>query len=476
MNSRRQRWAHWWARRTIRFRLALWYGVGGTLLLTLFAATLYAFVAVRMARPLDHQLRGDLARVERYLTVKADRTVLWRGEAIPEPALWMNQEPWFELWDEDGNLVRRFWPFTETRTVQLPGPPSRTVGAGAISVFYVAPDLRLRTLSVPLNVPGSETFWMMRLMRVHQPHADALPDLRLIIFVALPVMIALLVLGGLFFTRRWLLPLDRMAAEANRITIDDLSRRLPVINAHDELGQLARIFNITLDRLQSSFEALDRFVTDASHELRTPLTTLRSVGEVGLRRSRTVEEYREIIASMLEEAQRLQLLVERLLELASAESGSQAVHCLPTRIDKLAEDCASELGILAEQKQQQLTVEHGACSALTDPVLLRQALQNLLDNAIKYGPEGSTIHVGIREHAGCIHICVTDEGPGIRPKDRANLTDRFFRPDRARSRDSGGFGLGLSITKAYLHALGGSLEYEPGQPRGSTFRLIVPKR
>src|SRR5581483_7161130 len=165
------------------------------------------------------------------------------------------------------------------------------------------------------------------------PAADALGALRLIIFVALPIVVALLVIGGYTITRHWLDPLDRMVAEANRITASDLSRRLPVPNPHDELGRLASVFNDTLDRLEASFVALDRFVADASHELRTPLTTLRSVGEVGLRRSRTVEEYREIIGSMLEDAQRLQLLIQRLLELASAEGGASVVHRTPVRVD-----------------------------------------------------------------------------------------------------------------------------------------------
>lgn len=465
----------WWAHQTIRFRLALWYAVGGSLLLAGFTATLYSYVSVRMARPLDHQLRGDLALVERHLSVRADGALLWRGDVIPEPAPWMADHPWFEVWDENGKLVRRIWPFTENRAVLLPGAPSRTVGAGAISVFYVAPDLRLRALSVPFVVPDREQKWMLRLMRVHQPHADALGALKLIIFVALPVVVALLVLGGYYFTRRWLLPLDRMAAEANRITADDLSRRLPVVNRHDELGRLATVFNVTLDRLQASFDALDRFVADASHELRTPLTTLRSVGEVGLRRGRTVEEYREIIGSMLEEAQRLQLLIQRLLELASTEGGGPVVHRIPVRIDECAAACVNELGILAESKRQQISLTGPACTVQTDPVLFRQALQNLLDNAIKYSPDGSTIQVSITDEGGTVVVSVQDNGPGISPENRANLMERFFRPDRARGRSSGGFGLGLSITKAYMRVLNGSLLHEPGTPGGSIFRLVLPK-
>ena len=463
----------WWSRRTIRFRLGLWYGVGGTLLIAGFAATLYFFVAQRMARPLGHQLEADLQDIKRRLEIGPDNSLHWNGRLIPRRVPWMTAYPWFEIWDENGKLVQRMWPFSENRVQQVPNAPEP--GREKLSIFYVAQDLRLRVLSKPYEIPGRDQKWMIRIMRIHEPVADALGALRLIIIVTLPIVVALLVLVGYYFTRRWLIPLDRMAAEAQHITADDLSRRLPVVNPHDELGRLATVFNVTLDRLQGSFDALDRFVADASHELRTPLTTLRSVGEVGLRRGRSVEEYREIIGSMLEEAQRLQLLIQRLLELASAEGGAPSSHRTPIRVDEYAAACVSEIGILAEYKQQQISLSGGPCTVVTDPVLFRQALQNLLDNAIKYSPDSTNIRVAIHEAPENVEVSVTDEGPGITPENRAHLMERFFRPDRARGRNSGGFGLGLSITKAYMRVIGGAIQYEPAQPRGSTFRLVLPK-
>ncbi|HEY1111367.1 MAG TPA: ATP-binding protein, partial [Opitutaceae bacterium] len=379
----------------------------------------------------------------------------------------------FELWDQNGMLVRRLWPFAENRVVQPPTAPFR--GRETLAIYNVAPDIRLRVLSLPIRIPGQDEEWMIRLLRVHEPTGDALGALSLIIFVSLPVGVGLLVLVGYSFTRRWLLPLDRMAAEAQQIG-DDLSRRLAVDNPHDELGRLAGVFNVTLDRLQGSFDALDRFVADASHELRTPLTTLRSVGEVGLRRGRTVEEYREIIASMLEEAQRLQQLIHRLLDLATAEGGGgQDVHRTEIRVDEHVATCVGEIGVLAEARRQRLEVQNMPCTTVTDPVFFRQALQNLIDNAIKYSPEDTTIRVVVREIPGWIEVGVSDEGPGIAPEFRAQLMERFYRPDPARGRSSGGFGLGLSITKAYMQVLGGTLTYEPMQPKGSRFTLRIPK-
>ena len=463
----------WWGRRTLRFRLAVWYGVGGTLLLTSFTATIYLFVYERMGRPLAYELSRDLEEVRRRIDVMPDNSLRWNGRPVDTHAPWTTEYPWFEFWDENGQLVGRLWPFAESRVTQSPSTPFR--GRETVAIYNVAPDLRLRVYSVPFKVPGRNEVWMIRLMRIHEPTGDALGALRLIIVVALPIVVALLVVGGYVITRRWLKPLDRMVAEANHISAADLSRRLPVGNPHDELGRLAGVFNVTLDRLQASFDALDRFVADASHELRTPLTTLRSVGEVGLRRSRTVEEYREIIGSMLEEAQRLQRLIQRLLELAGAEGGAEEVHRSEVRVDEFVAACVGELSILAEARRQQIVLECEPCAVKTDSVLFRQALQNLIDNAIKYSPDRSVIRVSVRNRPETVEVSVTDEGAGISPENRAHLMERFYRPDRGRGRTSGGFGLGLSITKAYMRVIGGSLEYEPAMPRGSTFRLTLPK-
>ncbi|MEY2881794.1 MAG: hypothetical protein RLZZ15_4174, partial [Verrucomicrobiota bacterium] len=293
--------------------------------------------------------------------------------------------------------------------------------------------------------------------------------------IALPTVVALLVFGGYVVTRRWLEPLDAMAAAAEQISAHELGRRLPVPNPHDELGRIAGVFNVTLDRLQASFVALDRFVADASHELRTPLTTLRSVGEVGLRGARSAEDYREIIGSMLEEAQRLQLLVERLLELATAEGGAPRVERAPLPLDRLVAGCVGELNVLAEFRNQSIALDLTPCSVSTDAVLFRQALQNLIDNALKYSPDGATVTVSVREEGDACTVTVADQGPGISPEHRAHLAERFYRPDTSRGRARGGFGLGLSLTKAYARLLGGALDYEPAEGKGSRFRLTLPK-
>jgi heavy metal sensor kinase len=463
----------WWKRRSLRFRLAAWYGIGGTFLLALFSATLYQYVAYRVALPLDYQLQQDLAEVRRHLTVQPPDIVLWKGQPVRAGEVWAASNPWFELWNEEGVLVRRYWPFVDSRLERLPVAPA--AGRETISVFSVSPDVRLRVLSVPVTVGEAGEQWMIRVMRMHEPAINTLRELLIIIAIALPVVIILLVLGGYALTRRWLRPLDRMVHDAHQITAHDLSRRLHIANPHDELGRLAAVFNTTLARLEDSFVTLDRFVADASHELLTPLTTLRSVGEVGLRGARTPEEYKEIVGSMLEEAQRLQLLVEKLLQLARAEGGASQLETEKVRLDQLATDVVDDASVLAEEKGQRIVLKAVPCETETDPLLLRQALQNLVDNAIKYSPPKSEVCVDVYADDAGFNICVRDNGPGIRNEHENRLTERFFRAEVSRERSGGGFGLGLAITKAYMRVLGGSLKYEPGVPRGAVFWLLLPR-
>jgi two-component system sensor histidine kinase SenX3 len=169
------------------------------------------------------------------------------------------------------------------------------------------------------------------------------------------------------------------------------------------------------------------------------------------------------------------LLVQRLLELATAEGGAPVVQRSRVRLDEFVTSCAGELGILAEYRNQQLALHTAACSALVDPVIFRQALQNLVDNALKFSPDGSIVEIEVRESGDVCEVSVTDRGPGISEEHRDHFAERFYRPDTKGGRAKRGFGLGLSLTRAYMRMLGGSLDYAPAQPKGSTFRLKVPK-
>jgi heavy metal sensor kinase len=303
---------------------------------------------------------------------------------------------------------------------------------------------------------------------------EQLREILVVLILGLPLTVALAGISGYVLARRALVPIDHLGAEARRISADRLHERLSVPNQTDEIGRLAVVINDTLARLESSFDQLRRFTADASHELRTPLSVIRGIGEMGLRETRTPAEYKDAIGSMLEEVDRLTRLVDTLLRLSRGDAGT--VRLAPESVDlgQLARDVVSSLGILAEERQQRVDVdvtEHVRVSA--DRLVLRDAITNLIDNAIKYSPHGSTIEVRVRGEGHDAVVSVADHGPGIPVVHRERIFDRFYRIDEGRSREMGGAGLGLAIAKWAVEANGGRIAVESAE-RGSVFRIVLP--
>jgi len=221
-----------------------------------------------------------------------------------------------------------------------------------------------------------------------------------------------------------------------------------------------------------------RFTSDASHELRTPLTAIRTMGEVALRARSAEKDPYETISSMLEEAQHLQGLCESLLLLSRADAGQLLLHRSPVDLKALAERLVDHIGVLSEEKEQRLLAEIPADLFVdADVQLVKQALGNLIDNAIKFSPPGTTVKVTAADTGGAVQIVVTDEGPGIDAKHLPYIFERFYRVDSARGRsgNASGVGLGLAITHWILRLHGGHV-YAVSEPgKGCQFTLEFPK-
>jgi heavy metal sensor kinase len=302
---------------------------------------------------------------------------------------------------------------------------------------------------------------------------DELQRLVLLFVLGLPVAVAIAGLGGYTLARRALRPVERMSERARSITAERLSDRLPVDNPEDEMGRLATVFNETLGRLERSFEQMRQFTADVSHELRTPLTSIRSVGEVGLRGHRDDSAYRSIIGSMLEEVDRLASLVDRLLTLSRADTGQARLAVEAFDLGGLAEDVVGHLGVLAEEKRQAVVIEGGAANAYADRFVVRQAVINLVDNAIKFSPSGGRIVIRLGENANAVTLDVIDSGPGIDADAHDRIFDRFFRA--ANAAGGTGAGLGLSIAKGAIEANAGRLTLVSSSEHGSVFRITLPR-
>jgi signal transduction histidine kinase len=250
-----------------------------------------------------------------------------------------------------------------------------------------------------------------------------------------------------------------------------LRERLPVANPHDELGQLAAGCNEMLRQLETAFAELDRLTADVSHELRTPLTAMRAVGEVALR-DRNPAVLHDAVGSMLEEIGRMNQLIERLLLLTRSDDSEMPLQMEAGLVRPVLVEVNDALSLVAGEKQQQLKTEcPDHLLAVFDPALLRLALLNLTQNAIRYSSAGKPINLRAFAGQDSVVVEVADEGPGIAPEHQQKIFERFYRVDKARSRAEGGVGLGLAIVKWSVGRMGGTVELDSAIGRGSVFRI-----
>jgi len=455
----------WWHRRSLKLRLTLWYATATVAIMAVFAFGVYEVVEHRLAAELDRQLRIDFDLVEAQLDLDASGKVIWLVQGAHGDEGFARLSAWFEVWSEDQHLLFRHWPVREA-DIRQPLPPPQEP-ALRFATIELEDEVYVRVMKRPARVRDRGV--VVRVIRDESDMRRTLREIFEVFLLAAPVAALLAALGGYFVARRSLQPIVGMAERAKRITSESLGERLPVSNPHDELGQLAVVFNATLQRLDSSFAELKRFTADASHELRTPLTALRTIGEVALR-----EADHPAISSMLEEAERLQSLIESLLSLARMESGKVGIKLETVNVTELLQEVRDSILVLAQEKQQTIaTLDGTAHTATADRVLLRHALLNIVDNAVRYAPPGTTIKLASDLHDSEVVLTVSDRGPGIAPEHQIQIFERFYRVDKARARADGGHGLGLAIAKWAVEAQAGRIEVDSEVGRGSTFRIVL---
>ncbi|MES1262026.1 MAG: heavy metal sensor histidine kinase [Acidobacteriota bacterium] len=454
-------------------RLTLWYVslLGGLLVLYCAGTTVLLFRALH--RQIGAHTIEDLETIEGLLFFDPEGRLQLREDYHNHPESRRVQERLLEIRAPDGSLLFRNERLNNRSLDGLPFPGE---GEGTYSQrsTRLADGTRVQLASRRHVIDGHPL--IIRLAYSEDLIWQAFEELLTAQVLGLLLSLGLAGIAGYFLARRALAPLDEMARTAERITSERLHERLPAESVDDELGHLARVFNHTLARLEQSFEQLRRFTSDASHELRTPLTAIRSVGEVGLQKNGTPREYREIIGSMLEEANRLTNLVDRLLTMSRVDAGQIALQRSEIQVLSLARESALLFEVLMEEKGLRLILEgDGFASVEGDRVLLRQAIVNILDNAIKYSPPGGTISVGVAdtEREGVV-VEIRDAGPGIPTAHHARIFDRFYRVDEGRSRAAGGAGLGLSIAKWTVEAHGGDLRLESQPGNGCAFLIQLP--
>lgn len=305
---------------------------------------------------------------------------------------------------------------------------------------------------------------------------NQLRETLLVLLLVSPIVLAGTAYAGYTIVGRTLEPVSTMAHRAEQINSERLNERLPVENPEDELGHLAGVFNAMLSRIEQSFGQLQRFAADASHELRTPLAAIRSIGEVRLQERATPEEYRDTIGSMLEEVSRLTTIVESLLTLSRADAGQIKIQVSVFPVMALVREAAALLEVLIEEKHLTFTLTGDeSLGAQGDRLYVRQAIVNVLHNAVKFTPAGGTIRARVARWGGSsVELSVTDSGPGIPAEQSLKVFERFYRVDEARSGDDKGAGLGLSVAQWAVEANEGEIGVANSPGGGATFWIRLP--
>ncbi len=349
------------------------------------------------------------------------------------------------------------------------------VGLGEPRFF----ERTVRTVEEPvparlLAVPVSDERVLVVGASLDDQH-EALARLGILLAVGVPLALILASGVGWVVGGAALRPVERMRAEAAAISASEPGRRLPPSGTGDEVDRLGKTLNEMLERLEQALQRERRFVDEASHELRTPLANLRTELDLALRRSRSVEELEAALRSAAEESDRLARLAEDLLVLARADRGRAPVRREPVDLAELVGGTAEAFALRAAKAE--VSIETRVPQGLQvnlDPLRIRQAMGNLLDNALRHTSPGGIVTIEVDQSDGFLSLGVRDSGEGFPAAFLPSAFEPFTRPDASRSREDGGTGLGLAIVRAVAEAHGGTAEARNRPEGGASITLRIP--
>jgi signal transduction histidine kinase len=459
----------------LRTRLTLWYVGVLALLLIVYATGVLAFQYGVLTRQLYHDEVQDVVTVEGLLFFDRAGELQLTQNYYSRPQSHLLVDRLMEVRDLSGKILYRS---STLQNMTLGGPLRRGEGDAGFDerLIKLANGSHAFVVSHIHTMQGRTV--VIRLGYDLGPLRDRMIQFFLMLLIVIPLALVLAAVAGQSIAMRALRPLEQMTSRAERITASNLGDRLYIANEHDELGNMARVFNLLLERLEQAFRQLQRFTADASHELRTPLAAIRTISEVALQKPTNAEAYREALGNVLEESSRLNQTVDSLLLLARAESAppgeSQAVFVigdLVTEIVVLLEVLGEERGVQIIQKHPEVaTVEVRA-----DRGLMRIALMNVVHNALKFSPLDSVVTISFAlPSPSSLQISVADEGPGIPPKEYAKVFDRFFTSSDQSTANISGVGLGLSIAKLVVERAGGSIGFDQTFHQGARCVIGLP--
>lgn len=452
---------------SIRARLTVWYSVILALSLSLFGGGAYFAMRQSIYGTLDAELRQRLEGVRGIISEDALQGATALKDEFHEFAVGLGARGRLRVADAAGHVL-----------YASPGMDSNSVCATnrkESSGFNAKiADEHFRVLRDTIEAAGNR--YDVTAATSTKELGEALERFRHVLYFAVPLFLLLAALSGYWMSRRALAPVDEITQSARTIGAQSLAMRLTIPRTGDELERLATTLNEMLSRLDAAFQRITQFTADASHELRTPVSVMRTSAELSLRKSRTEAEYREALSQILVEAEKVSRLIEQLLLLARADSNSTTIPIARTNLNDILERAWRQAILLAETKHLKPEDFNPAAQVWVcgDPASLERLFLILLDNAVKYTAEGGRIELLLSTEDGFAVAEIRDTGIGIAAKDIAHIFDRFYRADRARSRETGGTGLGLAIGHWIAHAHGGEIRVQSEPSKGSSFQVRLP--
>lgn len=454
---------------SIRVRLAAWYSAVLAVILSLFGVSAYFAMRNSIHRTVDEELQERMEGVRRLIEriSQSDRESDLRYE-LREHSELRGSGALLQVSDQEGHWLYRS---ASMNVYDIPKPQKPS----SLPVTFEVNDEPLRVLTEKVQV-ADHSYYLVQVATPLDDFYDALHRFATLLFVSIPIFLASATAVGYWISRRALAPVDRITETARSISVRSLSSRLVVPQTGDELQRLSDTLNNMLERLESAFRKITQFTADASHELRTPVAVMRTRTELSLRKPRSAEEYRETVAQVHSELEKTSDLVERLMVLARTDYGAETLQLSAADLGGIVREVCSQGRMLAETKEIGFR-EHIPDVPVWikgDPHALRQLFLILMDNAVKYTPLGGHVDVVVGTDDGFAFGLVRDTGIGIAAEDLPNVFERFYRADKARSRESGGVGLGLSIGRWIAEAHAGTIEVQSSLGSGSVFRVRLP--
>lgn len=451
---------------SITWRLTLWYAAVLTLILLAVGGLTYGAVAVSMKQQARDRLLARAEVVRRHLEGQATQEEGQHVDLTDRDLLGSGDGFYLQILGPGGQVLNRSSNVPSGFVLPLTATPVNPV----LAEFSGQPFLYL---TLPLSV-GERPGATLQVALPWEANEEFLRALRFFLLLAGGAGLLAALAGGFFIARLSLKPVAAITRAATSISHQDLSQRLQLTGPQDELYHLTQAFNNMLDRLEKAFDEQRRFVADASHELRTPLAALR--GYAGLLARWGQEDplvRREAISAIEREADFLARLVDRLLLLARSDSGLLQPTAEPLSLDELLAEVAADARILSSGLDFQVgPLERVQMKG--DPIYLRELIFVLLDNAFKYTAPGGLVRLAlVRKHDRAL-ITISDTGAGIPAEEIPRIFDRFYRVDKARSRQKGGSGLGLAIARWIVESHGGTIEVESRVGAGTTFTVKLP--